>query len=40
MDVMKEYRQVTAAVELVGERKARVTTSLQTEDFGPQRIPG
>ena len=37
--VMKEYRQVPAAVELVGDRKARVRASLQTEGCGPQRPP-
>ena len=37
--VMKEYRQVPAAVELVGDRKARVRASLQTEWYGPQRLP-
>ena len=30
--VMEEYRQVPAAVELVGDRKARVRTSLQIEN--------
>ena len=39
MDVMKEYRQVPAAVELVGDRNARVRTSLQTEGHSPQRPP-
>ena len=29
MDVMKEYSQVPAAVELVRDRKARVKTSFQ-----------
>ena len=29
---MKEYRQMLAAVEWVGDRKARMTTSLQTEN--------
>ena len=29
MGIMKEYRQVPAVVELVGDRKARVRTSLQ-----------
>ena len=37
MDVMKEYKQVLAAVELVGNRNARVRTSLQTEGHSPQR---
>ena len=40
MGVMKEYRQVPAAVKLVGDRKARVRASLQTEGCGPQRPPG
>ena len=35
--VMKEYRLVPAAVELVGDRKARVKARLQTEGCGPQR---
>ena len=35
--IMKEYRQVPAAVELVGYRKARVRASLPTEGCGPQR---
>ena len=35
--VMKEYREALAAVELVGDRKARLRASLQTEDCGPQR---
>ena len=39
MTVMKEYRQVPAAVELVGDRKARMKASLQTESCGPQRPP-
>ena len=39
VDVMKEYRQVLTAVELVGDRKARVRDSLQTEGCGPQRPP-
>ena len=39
MGVMKEYRQVPAAVELIGHRKARARTSLQTEGFGPQQPP-
>ena len=34
--VMKEYRQVPAAVELVRNRKARVRASLQTKGCGPQ----
>ena len=29
---MKEYRQMLAAIERVGDRKAKVRTSLQTED--------
>ena len=33
--VMKEYRQVLAAVESVGDRKARVKASLQTEGCDP-----
>ena len=37
--VMKEYRQVPAAVELVGDRKARVRASLQSEGCDPQRLP-
>ena len=37
--VMKEYRQVPAAVELFGDRKARVRASLQTEGCGPQQLP-
>ena len=37
--VMKEYRQVSAAFELVGHRKARVKASLQTEGCGSQRPP-
>ena len=37
--VRKEYWQVPAAVELVGDRKARVRTSLQTESCGPQWPP-
>ena len=36
---MKEYRPVPVAVELVGDRKARVRDSLQTEDCSPQRPP-
>ena len=36
--VIKEYRQVPAAVELVGDRKARVRASLQTEGCGPQQL--
>ena len=39
VDVMKEYRQVPAAIELVGDRKVRVRASLQTEGFGLQRPP-
>ena len=37
--VMKEYRKVPAAVELVGHRKARVRASLQTKGCGPQQPP-
>ena len=37
--VMKEYRQVPAAVESVGNKKARVKGRLQTEGCGPQRTP-
>ena len=37
--VMKEYRQVPAAVELVDDRKATARTSLQTAGCGPQRPP-
>ena len=37
--VIKEYRQVPAVVELVGDWKARVRASLQTEGYGPQRPP-
>ena len=36
MDVMKEYMQISVAVELVGHRKARVRASLQTEGCDPQ----
>ena len=36
---MKEYRQVPAAVELVGYKKARVSARLQTEGCCPQRSP-
>ena len=39
MGVMKEYRLVPVAIELVGDRKARVRTSLQTEGRGPQQPP-
>ena len=39
MGIMKEYRQVLVAVELVGHRKARMRASLQTEDCGPKRPP-
>ncbi len=35
MGVMKEYRQVPVAVERVGDGKARVRASLQTEGCGP-----
>ena len=31
VDVIKEYRQMPAAVELVGDRKARVRASLETD---------
>ena len=34
MGVMKEYRQGSTAVESVGDRKARVRASLQTEGWG------
>ena len=34
MGVLKEYRQMPAAVKLVGDRKARVRASLQTEGCG------
>ena len=37
--VMKEYRQVLVAFELVRDKKARVRASLQTEGCGPQRPP-
>ena len=37
--VMKEYRQMPAAVGSVGDRKARVRASLQTEGCGPQQPP-
>ena len=37
--VMKEYRQVPAAVELVGDWKARLRASLQIEGCGFQRPP-
>ena len=36
---MKEYRQVPVAVELVGDRKAKVRASLKTEGHGPQQPP-
>ena len=43
MDVLKEYKQMPAVVEIVGVRKARVKISLQTENVaegcGPQRPP-
>ena len=39
VDIMKEYRQVPAAVELVGDRNAWVRASLQTEGCGPRRPP-
>ena len=35
----KKYRQVPAAVELVGHRKARMRASLQTKGCGPQWPP-
>ena len=37
--VMKEYGQVPAAVELVGDWEARVRASLQSDGCGPQRPP-
>ena len=37
-DVMKEYRQMPAAVESVGDRKTRVRASLQIEN-SPQQLP-
>ena len=37
--LMKEYGQMPAAVELVGNRKARAWVTLQTEGCGPQRSP-
>ena len=37
--IMKEYRQVPAAVELVGDRKSRVRVSWQTEGCSPQWAP-
>ena len=37
--VMKEYRQMLAAVKLVGDRKVRVRACLQTEGCGSQRPP-
>ena len=37
--IMKEYRQIPAAVGLVDDRKARVRATLQTEGCGPQRPP-
>ena len=39
MGVMKKYRQVPVAVELVGDRNARVRTSWHTEGCGLQRPP-
>ena len=39
VDVMKEYKQVSAAVVLVGHRKARVRACLRTEGCGSQRPP-
>ena len=39
MDVMKEYRQMPAAVDSCLDTKARVRASLQTEACGPQRTP-
>ena len=38
VDVMKEYRQVPATFDIVGDRKVRVRASLQTEGCGPQRF--
>ena len=35
--VMKEYRQMLVAVELIGDRKARVRASLQIEGCGPEQ---
>ena len=37
MDVMKEYRQMPAAVELDGDKKARVRASFQIQGCGPLR---
>ena len=37
--IMKECWQVSAEVVLVGDRKARVRASLQTEGCGPQQPP-
>ena len=36
--VMKEYRQMLAAVELVGDRKARVRSSLQNAALSDPRL--
>ena len=42
MVIMKEYRQMPAQVESVGDRKATVKTSLQTENAPllPSVTPG
>ena len=37
MGVMKEYRQIPAAVELVEDRKAGMKTSLKTENAAEMR---
>ena len=37
--IMKEYRQVPAALESAGDRKASVWANLHTEGYGPQRSP-
>ena len=39
VDVMKKYRHVRVAVELVSTRNVRVRASLQSEGCGPQRPP-
>ena len=39
MGVIKEYRRVPMAVALVGDRKAKVRATMQTEGCGPQRPP-
>ena len=39
VDVMKEYRQMPAAIELVEDRKARGRASLQSKCCSPQRPP-